>query len=201
MCADIALARLPGATKSRGLFAIPITSDADALTLAAGCETKLNSIVELVGSDVMTIETTTLKEKAVGAQPTMKVAVTSAKAPVYIEGRRTFFKYRDLGVTAASNGWMRAQLTTAITGMTKPTGWHYHVCEGQFVYTLKGCVELAFEDGTSCRLEAGDSCFIPGGMRHNEIGTSDDLEILEVCLPADMGTVPVDPPAGRPNGS
>jgi hypothetical protein len=38
-------------------------------------------------------------------------------------------------------------------------------------------------------------------MRHNEIGTSDDLEILEVCLPADMGTVPVDPPASRPNGS
>jgi len=73
--------------------------------------------------------------------------------------------------------------------------------EGQFVYTLKGWVELAFEDGTKCRLEAGDSCFIPGGMRHNEIGTSDDLEILEVCLPADMGTVPVDPPAGRPNGS
>src|SRR6266849_5951676 len=80
---------------------------------------------------------------------------------------------------------------------TQPAGWHYHVCEGQFVYTLKGWVELEFEDGSSCRLEAGDSVFIPGGMRHNEIGTSDDLEILEVCLPANMGTVPVDPPAGR----
>ena len=68
----------------------------------------------------------------------MKAAVTSAKTPDYVEGRRTFFKYRDLGVTAASNGWMRAQLMTAVTGMTKPTGWHYHVCEGQFVYTLKG---------------------------------------------------------------
>jgi mannose-6-phosphate isomerase-like protein (cupin superfamily) len=149
----------------------------------------------------MTIEATRLSETAAGVQPAMKVAVTSAKAPDYVEGRRTFFKYRDLGVTAASNGWMRAQLTTALTGMTQPTGWHYHVCEGQFVYTLKGWVELEFEDGTSCRLEAGDSCFIPGGMRHNEIGTSDDLEILEVCLPADMGTVPVDPPASRPNGS
>ena len=103
--------------------------------------------------------------------------------------------------TAASNGWMRAQLTTAITGMTKPTGWHYHVCEGQFVYTLKGWVELEFEDGSKCRLEAGDSCFIPGGLKHNEIGTSDDLEILEVSLPGEIGTVPVDPPAGRPNGS
>ncbi len=79
--------------------------------------------------------------------------------------------------------------------MTQPTGWHYHVCEGQFVYTLKGWVELEFEDGTNCRLEAGDSVFIPGGMLHQENRTSDDLEILEVSVPADMGTVAVDPPA------
>ena len=149
----------------------------------------------------MTIEQATLQEKSVGQQPPMKVAVTSARTPDFVEGRRTFFKYRDLGVTAASNGWMRAQVMSTVTGMTKPTGWHYHVCEGQFVYTLKGWVELEFEDGTSRRLEAGDSCFIPGGMHHNEIATSDDLEILEVCLPSDMGTVPVDPPAARPNGS
>ena len=23
-------------------------------------------------------------------------------------------------------------------GMTEPTGWHYHTCEMQFVYVLKG---------------------------------------------------------------
>ena len=125
----------------------------------------------------------------------MKVAVTSAKAPDYVEGRRNFFKYRDLGVTRASDGWMRAQIMQAVTGMTQPTGWHYHVCEGQFVYALKGFVELEFEDGTQCRLEAGDSCFIPGGMKHNELRTSDDVEILEVCLPANMGTVPCEAPA------
>ena len=143
----------------------------------------------------------TLEKPVAQATTKMKVAVTSAKHPDYVEGRRDFFKYRDLGVKAASNGWMRAQLTTAITGMTQPTGWHYHVCEGQFVYALKGWVELAFEDGSKCRLEAGDSCFIPGGVKHNEIGASDDLEILEVSLPGEIGTVPVDPPAGRPNGS
>jgi quercetin dioxygenase-like cupin family protein len=127
--------------------------------------------------------------------------VTSAKAPEFVKGRRDFFKYRDLGVTKATDGWMRAQVTSAVTGMTQPTGWHYHVCEGQFVYTIKGWVELEFEDGTNCRLEAGDSVFIPGGLRHNEISTSDDLEILELSVPADMGTVPVDRPAARPNGS
>jgi len=137
----------------------------------------------------------TLNKPAVPAELKMKVAVTTAKQPDYVEGRRSFFKYRDLGVTKASDGWMRAQLMSAVTGMTQPTGWHYHVCEGQFVYTLKGFVELEFEDGTSCRLEAGDSCFIPGGMRHNEIRTSDDIEILEICLPANMGTVPCEAPA------
>jgi len=148
----------------------------------------------------MAIEQTALKEKPAETQPAMKLAVTSAKTPQFVKGRRDFFKYRDLGVTKATDGWMRAQVTSALTGMTQPTGWHYHVCEGQFVYTLKGWVELEFEDGTNCRLESGDSVFIPGGMLHQEIRTSDDLEILEVSVPADMGTVPVDPPPRRTNG-
>jgi hypothetical protein len=38
-------------------------------------------------------------------------------------------------------------------------------------------------------------------MKHNEIGTSDDLEILEVSLPGEIGTVSVDPPAARPGGA
>lgn len=149
----------------------------------------------------MTIEQTALKEKPAQAQPATKLAIASAKTPQFVKGRRDFFKYRDLGVTKATDGWMRAQITSALTGMTKPTGWHYHVCEGQFVYTLKGWVELEFEDGTKCRLEAGDSVFIPGGMLHQENRTSDDLEILEVSVPADMGTVPVDPPARQTNGA
>jgi uncharacterized cupin superfamily protein len=144
----------------------------------------------------MPSETATLERPAASA-PGMKVAVTSAKHPDLVEGRRSFFKYRDLGVTKASDGWMRAQVMSAVTGMTQPTGWHYHVCEGQFVYALKGFVELEFEDGTNCRLEAGDSCFIPGGLKHNELRTSDDVEILEVCLPANMGTVPCEKPAAK----
>jgi uncharacterized cupin superfamily protein len=143
---------------------------------------------------------TELDKETVAVRPAMKVAVSSAKAPEFTEGRRSFFKYRDLGVSAASDGWMRAQVMSALSGMTQPTGWHYHVCEGQFVYALRGWVELEFADGRECRLEAGDSCFIPGGMPHNEIRTSDDVQILEVCLPADMGTVPCEPPGGRSGG-
>jgi quercetin dioxygenase-like cupin family protein len=91
---------------------------------------------------------------------------------------------------------MRAQVMSATRGMSKPTGWHYHVCDGQFVYALQGWVDLTFEDGQTIRLQAGESLYIPGGLRHNEIATSDTLEILEVSVPADMGTVPCDPPEG-----
>jgi len=114
-------------------------------------------------------------------------------APV-VQGRREFFTYRDLGVADASNGEMRAQVMRAAQGLTEPTGWHYHECEGQFVYAIKGWVDLEFETGEKIRLEPGQSLYIPGGLRHNETATSTDIEILEVCIPSDMGTVPCDAP-------
>jgi quercetin dioxygenase-like cupin family protein len=128
------------------------------------------------------------------AIPTGKlVHATSANAP-FVEGRRTFLKYQDLGVTAASSGRMRAQVMSATAGMTKPTGWHYHVCDGQFVYVLKGWVDLEFEDGQKLRVQGGESLYIPGGLLHNETATSETLEILEVSVPADMGTVACEAP-------
>jgi mannose-6-phosphate isomerase-like protein (cupin superfamily) len=133
--------------------------------------------------------------------PAGKLAyATPATAPL-MAGRRSFFKYRDLGVTAASSGKMRAQVTIGADGMTQPTGWHYHVCEGQFVYMLSGWVDLEFEDGQKLRVKAGESVYIPGGMRHNETGASRDLEVLEISVPADMGTVTCDPPEGWPKGA
>jgi quercetin dioxygenase-like cupin family protein len=125
-----------------------------------------------------------------------KLAIARADTPNYVTGRRAFFKYRDLGVTDATDGQMRAQVTSATQGMGKPTGWHYHVCDQQFVYMLKGWVDLEFEDGTKVRLMPGDSMMIPGGMRHNETGTADELEILEVSVPAQMNTVVCDKPQG-----
>lgn len=127
-------------------------------------------------------------------KPGQKIAYATAQNSPLVGGRREFFKYRDLGVVAASAGQMKAQVMTAIKGMTEPTGWHYHKCDAQFVYVMKGWVDLEFEDGTRARVKAGESLFIPGGMRHNEFGTSDDLEILEVVMPGEMGTVACDPP-------
>ena len=47
------------------------------------------------------------------------------------------------------------------------------------------------------RIQAGDSLFIPGNTPHNETGTSDTFELLEVSVPAEMGTSPCAPPQGH----
>jgi hypothetical protein len=122
------------------------------------------------------------------------VHATPQTAPL-VPGRREFFKYQDLLVAQATAGKMKAQVMSASQGMSQPTGWHYHVCEAQFVYALKGWVDLEFEGGRKIRLSAGESLLIPGHLKHNETATSDEFELLEVVLPADMGTVPCDPPA------
>jgi len=127
-------------------------------------------------------------------KPATKLAHTSAKNPAMVEGRRDFFTYRDLGAKDGSGGQMRAQLTTAKTGMTQPTGWHYHVCESQFIYVTRGWVDLEFETGELLHLEPGDSAFIPGGMKHNELRTSDDFQVLEVSTPGEIGTVGCEKP-------
>ena len=137
-----------------------------------------------MSSDQMTME----------KDPAMKLAISSVAHSKFVDGRRPFFKYRDLGVTDATGGRMRAQVTSADKGLSEPTGWHYHVCEMQFVYMLEGWVDLEFEDGRKVRCEAGDSVMIPGGEKHQEIATSETLKLLEVSIPSDMGTVNCDPP-------
>jgi quercetin dioxygenase-like cupin family protein len=118
---------------------------------------------------------------------------TPATAPE-VPGRRAFFKYRDLLVGQATQSRIRAQVMSASQGMSEPTGWHYHTCEAQFVYALKGWVDLEFEDGQKIRLQAGESLLIPGGLKHNETATSEEFELLEVTLPGEMGTVPCERP-------
>lgn len=118
---------------------------------------------------------------------------TKDNAPL-VPGRRSFLKYRDLGVTEASNGVMRAQVMQTVASMKEATGWHYHECDGQFVYMLKGWVDLEFETGEKLRVNEGESLFIPGGLKHNETALSDDSEILELSVPSEMGTVVCESP-------
>ncbi len=111
----------------------------------------------------------------------------------YVPGRRSFLKYRELGLTEATNGLARAQVTCA-TEVMEQTGWHYHICDVHFVYTLRGWIDLEFEDGRHIRVNEGDSLYIPPGLKHNETAISPDLELFEMSIPAKMGTVACDPP-------
>lgn len=129
-------------------------------------------------------------------QPTRTLAHGDPATAPRKPGRRDFFEYLDLGVTQASEGQLMAQVMKTKAGLSKPTGWHYHTSEGQFIYVIKGWVDLDFETGDSIRVAEGQSLYIPGGMKHNETATSEELEILEVSVPSEMGTVACDAPAG-----
>lgn len=121
-------------------------------------------------------------------------AIAFAADPVMVPGRRDFLKYRELGVTKASSGKIRAQVTSASQGLSEETGWHVHHCNGQLVYMLSGWIDLVFAGNRKVRIAEGDSMFIPGGTPHNEVATSDTFELLEVSVPADMGTTPCESP-------
>ena len=92
-------------------------------------------------------------------KPTMKVAVASKDNANYVAGRRAFFKYRDLGVTEGTGGFMRAQVTSAEQGMSKPTGWHVHKCQAQFVYVLSGTVRMQVQGSAVVTLKAGETFY------------------------------------------
>jgi quercetin dioxygenase-like cupin family protein len=130
-----------------------------------------------------------------GNSRTMTLAIATAGEVRFNPGRRPEIKYRDLGVKDATQGRMRAEVMQIGAGSpAKPTGWHYHVCEMQFLYMLKGWVDLEFGDRGVVRLHEGDSMMIPGGMVHQEVRASEPMELLEVSVPAQLGTVNCDPP-------
>ena len=81
---------------------------------------------------------TTVQSEERSTQQGMRLLKSFVRTTPFSPGRRPFFKYRDLGLEGATGGRMRAYQSTSIAGMTEPTGWHYHTCEMQFVYVLKG---------------------------------------------------------------
>lgn len=124
-----------------------------------------------------------------------EVVYRSVSAQAFVAGRREFFKYRDLGIAAATDGQVSINVTKGDHGI-QPTGWHYHICDLQFIYMLSGWFDVEFEDGTRCHLVAGDSICIPSGFRHNETDASKDFELVEVLMPAGLKTIPCDAPEG-----
>lgn len=119
-------------------------------------------------------------------------AVSHARDASWAEGLRGFFAYRDLGVATATSGRVGAHVIRAKGPSTEPGGTHRHALEFQLVYVLRGWVEFEYEGVGRVRLEAGSSVVQPPGMIHAELAHSQDLEMLEITLPARFGTEAVE---------
>jgi mannose-6-phosphate isomerase-like protein (cupin superfamily) len=110
-------------------------------------------------------------------------------AAFHREGPRANVEYRDLGLAAATEGRIEAKHIRAVKPFDKETGWHWHDMTGHFVYVLKGWLKFRF-DGVEGEVlvETGSCISQPAGVAHNVVGQSDDLEIIEINMPAGYGT-------------
>jgi quercetin dioxygenase-like cupin family protein len=118
--------------------------------------------------------------------------LTHAKDAVFRRGLRSFFEYRDLGIKEATEGRVVAHVIRAAAGKEFSGQPHLHETTFQLVYVLKGWIEFEYEGQGRVRLEAGSCVFQPPEIRHRELGHSDDIELLEIAMPADFQTREVD---------
>lgn len=105
------------------------------------------------------------------------------------EGLRDDVEYRDLGLAAATGGRIGVKHIRAIKPLPAPTGWHWHDMNAHFVYVLRGSLTFRFAgvEGDVVVRE-GSGLSQPAGVAHNVIARSDDLEVLEINVPAAYGT-------------
>ena len=120
--------------------------------------------------------------------------VRHADPAAFDTGLRPFFAYRDLGIAGATAGRFGANVIRAVPGRHAQPAWHTHALGFQLVYVLRGWVRFEYEDIGEVLLEAGSSAYQPPGVRHREVGHSDDLEMLEVTAPAEFQTAMADAP-------
>lgn len=117
------------------------------------------------------------------------------------DGPRADVEYRDLGLSKATGGRIGARHIRAIRPFEAETGWHWHDMTGHFNYVLKGWIRFRYQgiegDVTA---HAGSCLSQPAGVPHNVVGRSDDLELIEINLPAEFGTWDL-PKAGDGNAA
>ena len=66
---------------------------------------------------------------------------------------------------------------------------HYHDVEFQMVYVLKGWVKTYLEGQGETLMKQGSAWTQPPRIKHLIMDYSDDVELLEVILPAEFKTV------------
>lgn len=126
------------------------------------------------------------------ARPKQRIAISHHRDEDFkADGLRTYAKYRDLGVAEASRGLARAHVIRLI-GPCDPaevSKLHFHDVDFQMVYVLKGWVKTYMEGQGETLMKAGSSWTQPSRIKHLIMDYSDDVELLEVILPADFKTV------------
>ncbi|ONR69464.1 cupin [Burkholderia cenocepacia] len=113
------------------------------------------------------------------------------------EGLRDFFLYRDLGIAAATNGKVVAQLVRANHAPEAGTGWHRHEAEFHIVIMLKGWARFMYGEQETL-VAAGDCVHQAPGIVHYLFDYSPDMEYLEIVGPADFKSIDVDGPCAVP---
>jgi quercetin dioxygenase-like cupin family protein len=119
---------------------------------------------------------------------TQGFVVSHARDAGFERGLRSFYEYRDLGIQQATAGRVDAHVIRAAAGTEFSSQPHIHHTTFQLVYVLKGWIEFEYEGQCRVRLEAGSCVHQPPRIRHREVGHSEDIEMLEVVLPAGFET-------------
>jgi len=96
------------------------------------------------------------------------------------------FEARDIGIASATDGLAGVRVARSVG--QPHTGFVSHDADLLFMFILNGSAELNCDQMDSELLTAGDSFIVPGNMKHSLSKCSEDMEILEVALPAVFNT-------------
>ena len=118
--------------------------------------------------------------------------LTRAADKEWEKGLRGFFSYRDLGLSQATRGAFHAHIIRADEAISRGTGKHKHDVSFHWTHVIKGWISFEFQGVGQVRLEAGDSQWMPYGIHHELNGCSDDLEMIEMHSPGEIGDKPVE---------
>ena len=126
------------------------------------------------------------------ARPKQRIAISHYRDEDFkADGLRAYAHYRDLGIAEASHGLAQAHVIRLI-GPCNPaevSKLHFHDVEFQMVYVLKGWVKTYMEGQGETLMKEGSAWTQPPRIRHLIMDYSDDVELLEVILPAEFKTV------------
>jgi uncharacterized cupin superfamily protein len=132
------------------------------------------------------------KKAATKARPKQRIAISHHREEDFkADGLRTYAQYRDLGIAEATHGLAQAHVIRLI-GPCNPaevSKLHYHDVEFQMVYVLKGWVKTYMDGQGETMMKQGSSWTQPPRIKHLIMDYSDDVELLEVILPAEFKTV------------